>query len=137
MNTESSLRAPRNCSPLPPQELDRIRTLLREREAALLLSCQGLSHAALKKAGSRGGDGAPVTDDPADLAAETTEQDLSIQMLGRLQAELEDIRGALERVEERSYGVCEECGQRIPEARLEALPTAGTCVKCKAASENA
>ena len=137
MNTESSLRAPRNCSPFPPQELERIRTLLRDREETLLRSAQGLSHAALKKAGSRGGDGTPVTDDPADLAAESTEQDLSIQMLGRLQAELEDIHEALERIEDRSYGVCEECGRTIPAARLEALPAADTCIECKAASENA
>jgi len=137
MNTDSSLRAPRNCSPFPPQELERIKADLRERETALLRSCQGLSHAALTKAGSRGGDGAPVTDDPADLASETCEQDLSIQMLGRLQADLEDIRTAMERIEERSYGVCEDCGRPIPAARLEALPTANTCVECKAASENA
>jgi DnaK suppressor protein len=36
----------------------------------------------------------------------------------------------LERIEDGSYGSCEECGVKIPKARLNAIPYATTCVKC-------
>jgi DnaK suppressor protein len=48
--------------------------------------------------------------------------------LGR--AELEAIDRALARIESGDYGVCEECGERIPLERLRALPAAALCVPC-------
>jgi RNA polymerase-binding transcription factor DksA len=45
-------------------------------------------------------------------------------------AHLAEIDSALARVAEGSYGTCERCGRRIPEARLEARPTAVTCIGC-------
>lgn len=137
MNSDTNVRERRACSPLPPQELERYKALLLARRSDLAVSSQGLSHSALKKAGERGGDDSGVTDDAADLAAEVTEQNVSIEMLARIQAELEEIEGALERIEERTYGSCEECGGTIPTARLEAIPTADTCIVCKSASEAA
>jgi DnaK suppressor protein len=48
----------------------------------------------------------------------------------RLQQHLAEIEAAEGRLADGSYGVCERCGGRIPEARLEARPTARTCVGC-------
>lgn len=39
---------------------------------------------------------------------------------------------ALARLEAGTYGVCEVCGTAIPDGRLEARPTATTCVACAA-----
>ena len=44
------------------------------------------------------------------------------------QAHLSDIEAATLRLQQGSYGICEVCGQPIPAARLEARPTARTCV---------
>lgn len=41
-----------------------------------------------------------------------------------------DVRAALTRLEEGRYGLCERCGRPIPPERLEARPTARTCVGC-------
>ena len=136
MATESSISA-RRASPYSPEQLGRFQKILLDRQTNLLHSCAGLSHVALQKAGARSNDDSQVTDDPADLAAATCDQNFSIQMLGRLQAELEEIADALERIQSRSYGTCEECGKPIPETRLEAIPTADTCIPCKSAQENA
>jgi RNA polymerase-binding protein DksA len=46
-----------------------------------------------------------------------------------------DIDGALARVEDGSYGECEECENQIPIARLRAIPTARRCVECQQAVE--
>ena len=43
---------------------------------------------------------------------------------------LTELDAALRRVAEGTYGICERCGRPIPEERLEARPTARTCVSC-------
>jgi DnaK suppressor protein len=45
---------------------------------------------------------------------------------------LEDISKALRRVEQGTYGTCENCGGPIAPARLQALPAASQCVTCAA-----
>ena len=47
------------------------------------------------------------------------------------QAKVVEIDAALTRVHAGTYGLCESCGNPIPEARLEALPEAALCVACK------
>ncbi len=46
----------------------------------------------------------------------------------RLQVTRADVVRALVKLDEDSYGVCDACGQKIPPARLEALPWAVLCV---------
>lgn len=51
---------------------------------------------------------------------------------GRINA----IDQALVRLHTGKYGVCAQCGKRIPEDRLRAIPYALLCIKCKSSSEN-
>ncbi len=46
---------------------------------------------------------------------------------------LVEIDAALARLADRSYGTCERCGRPIAAGRLEARPTARTCIACAAA----
>lgn len=57
--------------------------------------------------------------------------DLNLAEIDRDADELRRIDTALARLSEGSYGLCEDCGQRIPEARLEAEPTALRCIHCQ------
>lgn len=51
--------------------------------------------------------------------------------LGQKDAEiLKDIEDALRKMEEGTYGICEECGKPIPIKRLTAVPWARYCVEC-------
>lgn len=43
---------------------------------------------------------------------------------------LREIEAALARIDDGRYGRCERCGRPIPLERLEARPTARTCVAC-------
>ncbi len=52
---------------------------------------------------------------------------LSAQAMGSIR----EIDVALGKIEKGTYGVCDRCGQPIPEERLKALPHAALCVKCK------
>ncbi len=44
--------------------------------------------------------------------------------------EIQQIHRALHQIETGTYGLCESCGARIPNARLEILPFATRCTKC-------
>lgn len=46
-----------------------------------------------------------------------------------------EIDAALARIDDGTYGTCEECGAEIPLERLRALPTARLCVDCQRAAE--
>jgi DnaK suppressor protein len=68
--------------------------------------------------GKRVGEGTSMAVDR--LAAVSTQE--------HLLAMLDEVRRARQRVAEGSYGTCEECGEPIPEGRLEARPWATRCV---------
>jgi DnaK suppressor protein len=61
--------------------------------------------------------------------------DLDITEAGRDVEELRDIAGALQRIEDGSYGTCDECGQEIGYPRLEVQPTATRCITDQAKFE--
>jgi RNA polymerase-binding transcription factor DksA len=50
-------------------------------------------------------------------------------VLNKLEIQYNEIKDALKRIENGTYGKCEVCGTEIPEARLEANPSAKTCIK--------
>ena len=65
-----------------------------------------------------------------------TEMDEVLESLGDVgRHEVEQIRGALARLDEGTYGVCVACGGDIPAARLLALPSTAHCVQCAAIAE--
>ena len=49
--------------------------------------------------------------------------------LDQLEIQLNEVKHALKRIEEGKYGVCEVCGEPIPEKRLEAFPAARACLE--------
>ncbi len=53
----------------------------------------------------------------------------------RSEEKIDEIQYAFLRMEEGSYGYCEDCGQTIRLERLEALPTASTCIECQKKNE--
>ena len=73
---------------------------------------------------------APPNPDAEDRATER-EGDEVLEGLGSSGlAELRQIDAALGRIEDGSYGECVNCGEPIPEKRLEIVPHAPRCAKC-------
>jgi RNA polymerase-binding transcription factor DksA len=70
--------------------------------------------------GKRVGDG--TTEAVERLATTATARSLA--------GSIADIDRALERIETGTYGVCEVCGEPIPEDRMTALPATSRCVGC-------
>ncbi|MDQ2069023.1 TraR/DksA family transcriptional regulator [Natronospira bacteriovora] len=75
--------------------------------------------------------GLPDVMDTKDSAFRDTMNTIRQAGLIREAEELEDIRGALARIDAGRYGVCIVCGEHIPEARLKAWPTAKRCRPCQ------
>jgi len=66
--------------------------------------------------------------DAGDESGMRAATDLDLQEAGRDVQELNDIDAALRRMEDGSYGICDECGQEIGYPRLDAQPTALRCI---------
>ncbi len=50
-------------------------------------------------------------------------------ILNKLEPQFNDVKSALERIENGTYGICEISGEEIEKERLEANPSARTCLK--------
>jgi RNA polymerase-binding transcription factor DksA len=66
---------------------------------------------------------------PADTASDTFEREKDLSILEQLENELAELQAALERVDAGTYGIDEETGEPIDDARLDAFPTARTNVR--------
>ena len=65
-------------------------------------------------------------------ATETYELEKRLALEKRLRDQMAEIEHALQKFEDGTYGRCDVCRKLIDPARLEALPQATLCLKCKA-----
>ncbi|MFQ5442587.1 MAG: TraR/DksA family transcriptional regulator [Thermodesulfobacteriota bacterium] len=75
------------------------------------------------------------TGDIYDLASTERERELKLVLGDRDRKKLTEIEHALERINESSYGTCEECEEPITEKRLKVLPFTRVCVDCQSKNE--
>ena len=73
--------------------------------------------------------------DILDSVSEERTRELDLILTDREKRKLAQIDDALDRIEENTYGLCEECGVKIPKARLKVLPFAIFCVECQEKNE--
>jgi DnaK suppressor protein len=69
--------------------------------------------------------------DNPDKSVDELLKHVDARIIGNRSEEIDDIDSALNKLEEGTYGVCEECGEDIPSKRLEAVPAALYCVPCQ------
>ncbi len=102
---------------------------LKTERAELLERLEQLRHRGQPTAERREGSPFGKREEGADEASEL-EKRLGLEK--RLVESLNDVEHALEKYEAGTYGLCDSCGQPIEEGRLEAIPQASLCLKCKA-----
>jgi DnaK suppressor protein len=107
------------------EQLAPVTALLDERAAAVRAELSGLTEApedfGTIQFGKRAGDATNVA----------AEQLSRVGAHEQLQALLADIERAQAKLADGTYGRCDECGEPIGDARLEALPWAAECVSCR------
>jgi DnaK suppressor protein len=69
--------------------------------------------------------------DQLDEIQRASERDLAISNIDRGSKQLRDVRAALRRIRDGSFGVCEECEEEIHLKRLVAIPWASLCIHCQ------
>jgi RNA polymerase-binding transcription factor DksA len=72
---------------------------------------------------------------PADIGTEAFQREEALLRATRMERTLEDVQGAIDRLQTGVYGVCERCGEAIDRGRLEALPETRFCLRCREALE--
>lgn len=73
--------------------------------------------------------------DPLDQLSSATTRELAIHLVDRNSRLVAQVRSALTRIDEGSYGLCENCEGPIAPKRLDAVPWAPLCVSCQAREE--
>ncbi|MHC4548579.1 MAG: TraR/DksA family transcriptional regulator [Planctomycetota bacterium] len=113
-------------------QIARHKSYLLALRARLTHDLDGLYHAIAEKGHAEG----DISRLPFHTADHDTDGLVVAVAMGRNQAEiLAAVEDALKRIEDASYGQCEECGRKIAEARLEAIPYAARCIDCERARE--
>jgi len=109
------------------KELDAFRVMLKKQ----------LEHLARKSEGSIGVllDAAVASADPLDRAALESERELAVHMMERDKKLMVKIKKALQKIDDRTFGICEECDEDIDIARLKLRPVTEFCIKCKKQQE--
>jgi len=72
----------------------------------------------------------PADADPSDLSESRRLQETA-RLIAAGRQRLEETEAALARVDDRSYGLCGNCGEAIARKRLDALPAARYCASCQ------
>ncbi|HXW85430.1 MAG TPA: RNA polymerase-binding protein DksA [Candidatus Binataceae bacterium] len=109
------------------RDLKVFRKLLEGRRQEILLEAE-------RAVGTMNGVEEPFAD-PTDRAALESDRNFLLRMRDRERKLLSKIEEAFERLNDGSYGRCEECGDEIGIERLKARPVTTLCIGCKSAQE--
>jgi RNA polymerase-binding transcription factor DksA len=112
-------------------ELNTMRRKLQELTSRVRSDAAALAEQTHASSGGNGG--SELSNAPFHLGDMGTEEylyDMNATLLANEQHIVSEARKALRRMDEGAYGTCENCGQAIAKARLEAIPYTRYCVKC-------
>ena len=73
--------------------------------------------------------------DPTDRASLESERNFMLRIRDRENKLIKKVRKALNRVENGTFGICEECSENISIKRLKARPVTTQCIDCKTKEE--
>lgn len=73
--------------------------------------------------------------DMGDQATAETDRNFMLRLRDRERLLLKKIDEAIEKIENNTFGICEECGNKIDIKRLEARPVTTLCIDCKTRQE--
>ena len=101
-------------------DLNKYRNVLQAKQAELLHMIRNRDGIVIEKC-----------PDSLDEVQYATERELAIRSLDRDSHLLRNVRAALDRIEEGSFGVCQHCEEDISPKRLAAVPSTAFCIVCQ------
>lgn len=112
---------------LTAKQLRYFRDLLFRRRAEIVGDVQSLENEALR--GNSSGELSHMPMHMADAGSDTYDQEFTLRLAASERKMLAEIDAALERIDSKTYGICEVTGRQISHARLEAKPWARLCIE--------
>jgi DnaK suppressor protein len=111
-------------------DIEHFKQMLLNKRRELVGDVNGMENEVLKKSRlSATGDLSSMPIHMADIGSDNYEQEFILGLMDSERKLLREIDGALQRIEEGTYGICEATGQPISRVRLEAIPWARYCVE--------
>lgn len=117
------------------EQLKQFRQLLLVERTKLADEIKSIARDASTSPRDASGDLSAYTIHMADMAADTYERELSMNIVSSEQEILYQIDDALKRLDEGTYGICQQCSQPIIMSRLRAVPYASMCIECQRSKE--
>ena len=138
-NTKATQTRKRASSPRPSKsgrrlnitQLDQFRTLLITKRNLLQGDVDAMGIQALKGSDGSGSGESHMPLHLADLGTDNYEQDFTLGLIESEEEEIREIDQAIDRIQEGSFGICENCESHIPIERLKAIPHSRLCIKCQ------
>jgi len=121
---------------LSKKELNDFRKLLVLRKEQLLEQIKHLSEDTLKKTQKdASGDISGYTYHMADVATDSYDREFSMGLASSERQLLYEFDDAMKKIEDGTFGVCEDCKDLISKSRLKVVPYARMCIKCQEKKE--
>jgi RNA polymerase-binding protein DksA len=76
-----------------------------------------------------------VDEDSGDVSSSMLEKEIDMSLEGSFEEMIEAVDAALQKIKDKTYGVCDMCGRAINKIRLERIPFATLCVECQSLIE--
>jgi RNA polymerase-binding protein DksA len=114
------------------KEMLEFKKLIAKRKDEVSDEIKHISDDTLKKSQKdASGDISGYTYHMADVATDNYDREFSLGLASNDRQSLYELDDALKRIEDGTFGICEDCKQLITKVRLRAVPQARLCVKCK------
>ena len=118
------------------KELEYFKKLILKMKEKMLDDIKHISEDTLKKSQKdAAGDISGYTYHMADAASDTYDREFSLGLASNERQSLYELDDAIKKIEEGTFGICEECKSVITKTRLKAVPFARLCVKCQEKKE--
>ncbi len=117
---------------LTKKELSEFKKIIFKRKEEIDDEIKHISNDTLKKSQKdASGDISGYTYHMADVATDNYDREFSLRLASNDRKSLYELEDALKRIEDGTFGICEDCNSLISKTRLKTLPQARLCVKCQ------
>lgn len=120
---------------ITPREIAQIRRALEEQKSVFMREFTDIEEGAFNISQSEMSGEVSFDEEYADAGSFTFEREKELSIGHNIRDLLDKVQHALDAIERKTYGLCENCGDPISKARLQALPYSTMCIKCKQREE--
>lgn len=131
----SNLDSAVNNTPYSDEELEHFKNLLLEERKEAVNESENMKESIEEQQEAETDDTSSIDHHPGDLGSSEEEKETEHILRERSRSKVDEIDAALKRIENKTYGVCEDTGKKIQKERLESIPWARFSVEARKKDE--